>query len=279
MIFSQPLEVVVKHRYSVRTYSKVPVEKDVLASINAYLPTLSNLFGAHVIIRMIEKELKEDGTRLGTYGMIKGASIFLGAAVPNTTSGLYSVGYEFEQLILFLTTQKLGTCWLGGTFNRGGFKKAMAVPDDMIIPVISPVGYIEKKRLTETLVRKFAKSDSRKPCESLFFENDFSVPLRHEIADSDLFPLEMVRLGPSASNKQPWRIVRCGNRYHFYKKKTPGYSGVFDFDIQDIDMGIAACHFDLAVQEQGRVGRFDLSADPKLELQDNMFYSFSWIGE
>ena len=35
--------------------------------------------------------------------------------------------------------------------------------------------------------------------------------------------LEMVRRGPSASNKQPWRVVRAGERWHLYLQRTRGY--------------------------------------------------------
>ncbi len=66
--------------------------------------------------------------------------------------------------------------------------------------------------------------------------------------------MEMVRLGPSASNKQPWRILLKDAVCHFYEYKEPGYSDRFNYDIQRIDLGIAAAHFDLAVNEKGIKG-------------------------
>ncbi|MGB4438289.1 MAG: nitroreductase family protein [Sedimentibacter sp.] len=51
-------------------------------------------------------------------------------------------------------------------------------------------------------------------------------------------PIEMVRLGPSASNKQPWRIIKDKNSYHFYLCRTKGYGSV-NFDVQKNDLGIA----------------------------------------
>ena len=126
-------------------------------------------------------------------------------------------------------------------------------------------------------MRKLIKADHRKEWNQLFFKNNFNEPLRKEEAGYLVFPLEMVRLGPSASNKQPWRVIIIDNVCHFYEDKEPGYSNIFSYDIQRIDMGIAAAHFDLAVKEKGIVGRFDNTIEPKLNLPENYFYSFSWI--
>ena len=49
-------------------------------------------------------------------------------------------------------------------------------------------------------------------------------------------PLEMVRLGPSASNKQPWRIVRKDGFYHFFIQRTKGYRNVMTRLVQIEDM-------------------------------------------
>ena len=63
----------------------------------------------------------------------------------------------------------------------------------------------------------------------------------------------MVRLGPSASNKQPWRIIKDKNAYHFFLCRTRGY-GVTGYDMQKNDIGIAKCHFELSANELGLKG-------------------------
>ena len=74
--------------------------------------------------------------------------------------------------------------------------------------------------------------------------------------DDQLFsPIEMVRLAPSASNKQPWRIVKSGTGLHFFLSRTPGYGGYAKaVDMQRIDMGIAMAHFELGCKETGFEG-------------------------
>lgn len=87
----------------------------------------------------------------------------------------------------------------------------------------------------------------------------------------------MTRLAPSASNKQPWRIVKSGNDFHFFEYRTPGHSVRFEYDIQRIDMGIAACHFHLAAIEKDLRGEIKALPTPDIKPQENLIYAFSWI--
>lgn len=276
MIFREPLEDIVRRRYSVRTYTKQRIPEEIRQQIAAFAETLSSPFPAKASFKLIETALEPNGAKLGTYGMIKGASFFAASTVPDVPFAVQAVGYEFEKLILFLTALGLGSCWLGGTFNRNEFLKTLSGPEGVLFPAVSPVGYFEKKSLRESLVRGFVKADSRRPWETMFFDGGFSSPFRPEAAGAYAFPLEMLRLGPSASNKQPWRVVKAGSRYHFYEHKLPGYSDAFNFDMQGIDMGIAACHFHLACLEKGLAGSFNLSGDPDIPQPENIIYQFTW---
>jgi len=102
-------------------------------------------------------------------------------------------------------------------------------------------------------MRAMAGSDNRKPWQELFFEDDVSTPLTEQKAGHYAVPLEMVRLGPSASNKQPWRIIKENQSFHFFLCRTKGY-GVTQYDMQKNDLGIAQCHFELAAKELGLKG-------------------------
>jgi hypothetical protein len=95
-----------------------------------------------------------------------------------------------------------------------------------------------------------AKSDKRKPWEELFFDERPGNPLMKEKAGVYGSALESVRIGPSASNRQPWRIIREGVSYHFFLQRTPGYDKMLgEVRLQEVDMGIALCHFELAAAE------------------------------
>ena len=272
-----PIEETVKSRSSVRTYEDRPLSSEAKEQINAYICTLSNPFSVDVSFRLLESKASSNGEKLGTYGVIKGAKDFIGATVPEGEFALEALGYSFEKLILYAASLGLGTCWLGGTFKRSEFAKAMDVKDNELFPAISPIGYpFGKKRLVESLSRRIVKADLRKDWGTLFFKNDFSQPLTQAEAGEFAFPLEMLRLAPSAVNKQPWRIIQTENAYHFYKTKVPENSRA-SFDIQEVDIGIAACHFHLAALERNLPGKFEKLSTPDIRTPEHEQYIFSWV--
>ena len=73
----------------------------------------------------------------------------------------------------------------------------------------------------------------------------------------------MVRLAPSAVNKQPWRVIAADNTAHFYLKRSKGFGRSTHLDMQKIDLGIALCHFALTAKENGLSIEF-LQMDPML---------------
>ncbi|WP_346880077.1 nitroreductase family protein [Clostridium sp. UBA3061] len=274
------IEESVKKRYSVRNYKEQEVELDKRKAIESFVNSLDNPFGKKVNFHYLDNREMKDEDKLGTYGVIKGAMQYIGTTIKLVPMALEALGYELEAVILYLAHLELGTCWLGGTFNRKGFAKAMNIEEDEIFPIITPYGYAStKKHMKEIVMRKMIKADQRKEWNQLFYINDFQTTLTKEKAGELEVPLEMVRLGPSASNKQPWRILIKDNACHFYEYKQPGYSDSFPYDIQRVDMGIAAAHFDFSVKEKGLIGYFDTECEPELELPDHMEYVFSWIRE
>ena len=107
--------------------------------------------------------------------------------------------------------------------------------------------------------------------EELFFLGGFSAPLTAEEAGGLADALELVRLAPSAVNKQPWRAVVCGDTVHFYEKRSKGFVTAEGWDVQKIDMGIALCHFVCGLEEKGRAFAFAFE-DPELAHGADLFY-------
>lgn len=273
-----PVEKTIRARHSIRSYQEKPIPTEDILKIRSYMGELTNPFSVEVSFHLLERHVTGDGEKLGTYGVIKGASHFMGASVAPYELGLEALGYSFEKLILYITSLGLGTCWLGGTFDRSAFASAMKLNPDDLFPVISPFGYAqEKKRMMESMMRFVAKSDQRQEWNALFFEEDFSHPLTQAAAGEYAFPLEMLRLAPSAVNKQPWRVVKSNGAYHFYKTHSEKESKL-GIDIQRTDVGIAACHFHLAAQERNLTGHFTRLQQPFLQAQE-VDYLFSWVKE
>lgn len=101
-----------------------------------------------------------------------------------------------------------------------------------------------------------SKFNQCKPFTANFFHRQFDTPLTEEVAGIYAQPLEMVRLAPSANNKQSWRVVLDDGVLHFYKSSSYGFDS--------IDLGIALCHFEQLCHELGIKGSFEVQNETPL---------------
>ncbi len=288
MTFAHPIEQLIKQRFSCRSYLNQPVEEQTRLRLADYTASLqTGPFGARMRFELVaareddQKALKN----LGTYGFIKGETGFIIGVMRDDEKNLEDFGYLMESIILFATDIGLGTCWLGGTFTKSSFSERVSPRPGELIPAVSSVGYCAKKpRRLGTLIRNRAGADRRLSWEKLFFDSRFGVPLSRKAAGDYATALEMVRWGPSASNKQPWRVVKNRNIWHFYLQRTPGYRQqwlvkLFTVaDMQRIDMGIAMCHFELMARDHGLDGRWEIIAPDIEKTEELTEYTVSWVG-
>jgi nitroreductase len=261
----------IQKRRSVRTYTGEPLRNEHIAQIKEYINRLQAPFGINARIELISVNSDNKPIKLGTYGWIKGACDYLVLVYEAMPFAETAAAYLFEQVILFCTDLGLGTCWLGGSFSRSDFKKQVRFNVNEKLKIVSPVGYLSdrKRFLEQYIVRADKNHASRKPFGELFFDKNFDYPLSEAYAGVYLKPLEMVRLAPSANNKQEWRVLLDDNALHFYKKPYPFFDS--------IDIGIALCHFELSCKELGIKGKYkQLKVFPT---NNNVNYVISWIGE
>ncbi len=287
MTFSKPITEIIPARFSCRTYREQPIEDETrqrLADFTATTPAAP--FGNRARFELVAATSQDRAALrgLGTYGMIRGATAFLIGATKRAAGYEEDFGYLMERLVLFATDLDLGTCWLGGTFTKGSFARKIAAADDELVPAVVSVGYIaERRRTLDAAARLRVSAEQRIPWQWLFFEEGFRTPLSREAAGAYALPLEMVRLGPSASNKQPWRIVKNGNAWHFYLHRSRGYGDRSLIrlwtiaDMQRLDMGIAMCHFELTANELGLAGQWVVD-EPDIQTPgESTHYTVSWI--
>lgn len=286
MAYQKPITELIRQRYSCRTYQDVPIEEGKRRALAEFAASRRQGPLGSALRFMLIAASEEDRTALrglGTYGFIRGAPAFVAGAVQAGGKDMEDFGYCMEEIVLLATDLGLGTCWLGGTFTKSTFARKMALAEGEAMPAVVAVGHPAGRRaLVDRLVRRGARGDQRLPWEQLFFEEHLR-PLTPEAAGAYAVPLEMVRLAPSASNKQPWRIVRRDGAWHFFLQRTPGYSrGVRFFmgaDLQRVDMGIAMAHFALSAAEVGLRGHW-LGRDPGLAWPDERGeHVVSWILE
>lgn len=269
----------INRRTSCRTYSDRPIEPDKIKVLKTFLKAnTASPFGSEIRFELLDfTEMELTGTRTpGTYGVIKGAGYFMAGAVQHRPNAMEDFGYGMEKNILKATSLGLGTCWLGGTFSRSGFAEMMHLADAELLPAISPVGYSSDGRsLIDRFFRFSAGSNRRMPWYELFFDGNINNPLLQESAGPYATPLACVRIGPSASNLQPWRIIKNNKLFHFYLQRKPGYKAIFGpIKLQNIDMGIAMCHFELSAAELGLQGHWRID-DPRIQAGE-MEYIATW---
>ena len=232
-------------RRSVRAYSGAQLTADEKQKINDYLAKKENLVG--LLGNAIKMELVESSNtttgKIGTYGKITDAPAFLVTKLYNTKDELLDLGYVFENLVLFVESIGLHTCWLGGTFDRAALSATIELEEGELIPIISPVGKAKDSVALQEQVA--AHTGTRKDFDTLFFSGDFNTPISSVEKREQL---EYVRLAPSGVNLQPWRLVLdAAGTMHFYIVRNPEVESYgLPYDIQWVDMGIALSHYVIA---------------------------------
>ncbi|MBR0152363.1 MAG: nitroreductase [Lachnospiraceae bacterium] len=256
----------IRHRRSVRTFDGTALRLEDAQKLLDFAGKVENPYDIPITWKILDA--KKNGL---SSPVIVGTDTWIAGKMRRAPHAEEAFGYTFEKVVLFAEELGLGTTWIAGTMNRDAFEKAMKVSEDEVMPCISPLGCPAKKMsLRENMMRRGVKADSRLSFGELFYEGSFEKPLDREAAGRLADVLEAVRLGPSAVNKQPWRIVLCGSKAHFYEKRSRGYDNG-SWDLQKIDMGIALCHFELAAKELGLNVALALS-DPEIPVAGDTGY-------
>jgi nitroreductase len=275
----------IKKRVSVRGYADSPLSAEEKKALEAaFAEAGPGPFGRSPRFALSTREdAGLGGGKIGTYGVVSGASSFVIGSVEKGEFACVDFGYALEGVILRATELGLGTCWIGGVFDRGKMLRYLGAPRGEFAPAITPIGRAASEQSArDQLIRRGAGSDGRKPEAELFFEagpGGAWLPLGDKGAWAGV--LEAVRLGPSASNKQPWRLVldrREGERLHLAMEEDRFYNNMLgSTKLQELDMGIAMRHAEVAARAAGGAGAWKrLPASPVAEAGARRYIA-SWI--
>ena len=253
----------IKERKSVRTFNKNrDIEPILLDEIKDFMNKQTNPYGLKIEWFLYNSE----DYKLSSPVIIGEKYYIIGKTV-KVAHAEEAFGYEFEEIILFLQNKGLGTTWMAGTFPRSDFEKAVKLSDNEIMPCVTPIGYkANKMSVREKLMRKGLKADTRLDFNELFFKNDFNNKLEESDLEKYKDIFELVRMAPSAVNKQPWRLVLNNNKVYFYKKISKGFTRD-GFDVQKVDLGIALNHFIHGLNNKNIDYVFEIN-DPNNKVED-----------
>lgn len=212
-------------RHSVRTFTPEMPDGTVLDYVKEYAAGTESVF-AGTSCRLVLLEKAIDG-KIGTYGIVRGAQCCVAVIHGRGAMDAVNAGMLGERLVLGLTTRGMGTVWIGGTFSGSDIARATSPSPDETIAAIIPFGIpASRESMVSRIMSAMAGSKSRKPFDELFSVAPDS-PFRKG--------LELMRLAPSAVNKQGWRAVEARGNLHFFSADNSKFGM--------IDMGIGLEHF------------------------------------
>lgn len=275
-----PIDVkkAIDKRVSTRSYEEKSLSEADRKKLMDFNYSLKNPFCVNVKVQYISKDAGAKDVKLGTYGTVKGAKDYLAITVKDEPFAMEAVGYQFENLILYATNMGLGTVWLAATFSRKDFENVMDISEDDLFPCICPVGYpAEKRSLIEKITRAGLGSKKRNAWEQMFTLNDFNTPLSKEEAGGYQAALEMLRLAPSATNAQPWAVVKEGNHFHFFCNYKNSISEDMK-KIKHLDLGIALAHFHQTAMGEGLSGELGVK-EINFDVPENMHYVLTYTSK
>ena len=167
---------------------------------------------------------------LKSYGMFNGVRNYIGLIENmNDPFNQEKLGYYGELIVLQATDMRLGTCWVGGTFDRKSCPFILS-EHERIACVITfgnvPNERSMKEKLIYAIVHRKAKT-----MEELYMAD---APLPGWFQSG----LAAVQKAPSAVNRQPV-VFSYNNGIVYASVKDIGINGMA------LDLGIAKLHFEL----------------------------------
>ena len=279
LTFESSILETIKIRRSVRSYNNTLVDSDVLDQLLSFASDhVTGPFGNTIRFQLVDADGFNPSSMksLGTYGAIKGAKSYLVGISRPAEHIDEDFGCCMETAILKATSLGLGTCWLGGYLNRSTFAELCHIAPEEIIASVTPLGYASPRTtLRDKMIRKAVDGNQRRPFNTLFFAEDFTKQLSYDEANPYHVLLEAVRLAPSASNKQPWRILLTDKALHLYLDEDFPYNNRFEHvHMQNIDMGIAMAHITWAAQAIGLLGKWEICTN--VPAHEKFTYITTW---
>ena len=221
-------------RSSRRTYTDQVIEAPKVDKLRKLIAQLNQESGLNLQLYTNNGEAFS-GLKM-SYGLFKNVKNYV-ALIGNTNDPdlLEKVGYYGEKVVLEATRLDLGTCWVGGTYDKKTCKCDIKEQEKLL--GIITLGYTQeirplKERMIYTLIHRKSKTIS----EMLTSDTDHPNWL--------LQGMEAVLKAPSAVNQQPVRFQ--------YKEGVLTAQVTEKLGYELMDLGIAKLHFEIGSNYSGQ---------------------------
>lgn len=216
----------IERRESTRNYLDTPISKETLSALTKEINDNNEKYGLSI-------SFLEDGSEAfnsfgKSYGLFKGVRSLIIMKGPRSDIHLKEkLGYAGEKIILKATSLGLGTCWVGGTFEKSNSIFTVTKEEEFVC-VITVGEAVPKKGFLEKTIHKMMK---KKPVEKLYTADSITP-------DWFMAGMNAAQKAPSAKNTQKVHFQYTGG---IVKASVPE-----DYQFDLIDLGIAKLHFELA---------------------------------
>ena len=215
-------------RFSLRAYLPDPIDPDQRRQLEKTIGQCNAASGLH--IRLVCDDPAPFAGISRSYGMLTGVRNYLLFAGPASDPDLKEkCGYYGEKVVLTAAAMGLGTCWVGGTYDKSSCLDGLAEGDELVC--VAAIGYGPETRTgREKLIRMVTGRKSKSVTE--LAEGLSGAP------DWFMSAIASVQRAPSARNRQPVCFERQpDNTVEAYRVEETAFSPV--------DLGIAKLHFEL----------------------------------
>lgn len=221
------LKEAINVRTSRRTYLESPIAEDKIEQLKNMIDQVNEQ--GRLCMKLIQEEPTAFGKLSKSYGMFKGVRNYILLIGKNEPDMRERLGYYGEKLVLLATQLGLGTCWVGGTFDRS-LGIAYVKEDETFCGVIT-IGNVEQtKSFKERLITKLTHRKTKSVQE--LSETEGEVP------EWFIDGMEAVQKAPSAVNAQPVLFT-------YHKGIVSARITAKKYGHEKIDLGIAKLHFEL----------------------------------
>lgn len=219
----------IHQRISRRSYLPAPIEEEKLAVLKEEIEKANRESGLTIT-------LLEDGSEafdgVKSYGMFSGVrSLIVLKGFEEIEHLREKAGYYGERLVLAATALGLGTCWVGGTFDKES-EVFVLQKGEQIVCVIT-VGHVAQSSFKEKVIRGVMHRKT-KPIEEM-------VRTDRPLSPEEEAAMELVQHAPTARNTQKVVFSFFGDRI------TAGVPDDAPFDL--VDLGICKLHFEIGMRE------------------------------
>ena len=213
----------VSARHSVRKYVDKELSADIIAALQDKIAECNKV--GNLNIQLVQNETRAF-TGMLSYGQFSGVKNYLVMVGKKSKDLDERVGYYGEQLVLFVQTLGLNTCWVGLSYRK--VPEAYNVGKDEKLVCMIALGYGETQGVSHKIKDVEDVSNASDITPSWFKRGVEAALLAPTAVNQQKFSFEYVGV------KDNWHIVKARKGFSII-----GYTGM--------DLGIVKCHFMIAV--------------------------------